>query len=57
MITNEAIEVARQFDRLYAKVMRERRKRNPSSERIDQLKSKAVKVSTRLRRLMGWESN
>ena len=54
MVTNEAIEVARQFDRLYAKVMRERRKRNPDSQRIDQLRREAVKVSTRLRQLMGW---
>ncbi len=54
MITNEAIEVARQFDRLYAKVMRERRKRNPSSQRISQLKRDAAKVSKRLRRLTGW---
>lgn len=54
MITNEAIEVARQFDRLYAKVMRERRKRHPDTRRISQLKRDADKVSTRLRRLMGW---
>ena len=54
MITNEAIEVARQFDRLYVQVMRERRKRHPDHQRIGQLKRDAAKVSTRLGRLMGW---
>lgn len=53
-ITNEAIETARQFDRLYVQVMREKRKRNPNSQRIGQLSRKARKVSTRLRRLMNW---
>lgn len=52
--TAEAIEVARQFDRLYVQVMRERNKRHPDSQRISQLKRDAAKVSTRLRRLMGW---
>ena len=52
--TAEAIEVARQFDRLYVQVMRELRRRNPSSQRISQLKRDAAKVSTRLRRLMAW---
>ena len=53
-ITNEAVETARQCDRLYAQVMRETRKRHPDGQRIDQLKRDAAKVSTRLRRLMGW---
>ncbi len=52
--TNEAIETARQFDRLYAQVMRELQKRNPDQQRIGQLRREAAKVSTRLRRLMGW---
>jgi len=37
MITNEAIEVARQFDRLYVQVMREQRKRNPDQLRIKRI--------------------
>ncbi len=53
-ITNEAIETARQFDRLYVQVKRELRKRNPSSQRISQLKRDAAKVSTRLRKIMNW---
>ena len=52
--TSQAVETARQFDRLYVQVMCETRKRNPSSQRIDQLKRDAAKVSTRLQRLMGW---
>ena len=54
MITSKAISVARQFDRLYVQVMRETRKRNPDHQRIGQLRREAAKVSTRLRRLMGW---
>ncbi len=53
-VTNEAISVAHQFDRLYASVMRELRKRHPGGQRIEQLKRDAARVSTRLRRLMGW---
>ena len=52
--TSQAVQTAKQFSRLYAKVMRETRKRNPNSQRISQLKSEAAKVSTRLRRLMAW---
>ena len=51
---NEAISVARQFDRLYVQVMRERRKRHPNSQRISQLSRDARKVSARLKKLMGW---
>ena len=54
MKIDEAIEVARQFDRLYVQVMRETSKRNPNSQRIGQLKRDAAKISTRLRVLMGW---
>ena len=54
MKIDEAISVARQFDRLYVQVMRETRKRHPDSQRIGQLRREAAKVSTRLRRLMGW---
>ena len=52
--TREAISVARQFDRLYASVMQEQRKRHPDQQRISQWKREAAKVSTRLRRMMGW---
>jgi len=54
MKIDEAISVARQFDRLYVQVMRELRKRNPDQQRISRLSRDAAKVSTRLRRLMGW---
>ena len=54
MKIDEAIEVARQFDRLYVQVMREQRQRNPNSQRISKLKRDAVKVSARLRALMAW---
>ncbi len=54
MKINEAISVARQFDRLYAQVMRELRKRNPDHRRIKRLGRDAAKTSKRLRRLMGW---
>ena len=54
MKIDEAISVARQFDRLYVQVMCELRKRHPDTRRISQLKRDADKVSTRLRRLMGW---
>ncbi len=54
MKIDEAIETAKQWDRLYAQVMREQRKRDPDYRRIDQLKRTAVKVSKRLRRLMNW---
>ncbi len=54
MKIDEAISVARQFDRLYVQVMRELRKANPDHQRIGRLKSDAIKVSRRLRRLMNW---
>ncbi len=53
-ITNQVVETARQFDRLYAQVMRELRKRNPDSQRISQLSRDARMVSARLKKLMGW---
>ena len=53
-ITNQEIETARQWDNLYAQVMRELRKHNPDRQRIKSLSRDAKKVSTRLRRLMGW---
>ena len=52
--TSQAVETARQFDRLYVQVMREKRKHNPDQQRMAQLKRDAGKVSKRLRRLMGW---
>ena len=52
--TSQAVQTARQFSRLYAKVLRENRKRHPDSQRIAQWKREAVKVSTRLRALMAW---
>ena len=52
--TNEAISVARQFDRLYVQVMREKRNGNPDRQRIAQWKQAAVKVNARLVRLMAW---
>ena len=54
MKIDEAISVARQFDRLYVQVMRENRKSDPDRQRISQLKRDAAKVGARLRRLMGW---
>ncbi len=54
MKIDEAIEVARQFDRLYVQVIREKRKRNSDRQRIAQWKQAAAKVSTRLVGLMGW---
>ena len=54
MKIDEAIQTARQWDKLYAQVMRELRKRNPDQQRIGQLRRDAAKVSTRLRRLMEW---
>ncbi len=52
--TNEAIETARQFDKLFAQVRRERSKRHPDHDKIERFKRRAVKTSKRLRRLMGW---
>ncbi len=52
--TNEAIETARQFDKLFAQVKRESSKRHPDHDKIEQLKRHAVKTSKQLRRLMGW---
>ncbi len=54
MKIDEAIETAKQWDKLYAQVMREKRKRNPNSQRISQLSRDARKVSARLKKLMGW---
>ena len=55
MRIDEAIETAKQWDKLYAQVMRELRKRNPDQQRIDQLSRDARKVGARLKKLMGWE--
>lgn len=52
MKIDEAISVARQFDRLYVQVMREKRKRHPDHQRINQLSRDARKVSKRLSRLL-----
>ena len=52
--TSQAVKTAKQFSRLYAKVMRETRKRNRNSERISELKREAALVSERLVRLMAW---
>ncbi len=52
--TNQAVETARQFDRLYVQVMLERRKQNPDYRRIAELKRDGAKLSKRLRRLMNW---
>ncbi len=54
MKINEAISVARQFDRLYVQVMRELQKSNPDQQRIKSLSRDARKVSARLKKLMGW---
>ena len=54
MKIDEAIETAKHWDKLYAQVMREKRKRNPDHQRIGQLSRDAAKVSTRLRKLMDW---
>ena len=54
MQIEKAIETAKQWDKLFAQVMRELRNRNPDGQRIGQLRREAAKVSTRLRRLMGW---
>ncbi len=48
MKIDEAISVARQFDRLYIQIMREQRKSNPDHRRISQLSRDARKVSKRL---------
>ena len=55
MKINEAIETARQWDTLYAQVMRELRKRNPDQQHISRLNRDATKVGARLKKLMGWE--
>ena len=52
--TNEAIESARQFDKLFAQVKRERSKRHPDHDEIERLKRRAAKTSKQLRRLMAW---
>ncbi len=53
-ITAQTISVARRFNQLFVRVMRERRKANPNRQRIGKLKRDAVKVSARLRVLMAW---
>ena len=50
----QAIQLARQFDKLYIQIMREQRKSNPNQRRISQLSRDARKVSARLKKLMGW---
>ncbi len=54
MKIDEAISVAKQFDKLYVQIMREQRKSNPDHRRISQLSRDARKVSARLKRLMHW---
>ena len=51
MQIEKAIETAKQWDKLYAQVMRELQKRNPDQQRIGRLSRDARKVSTRLRKL------
>ncbi len=53
-IINQAVETARQWDKLYTQVIRELRKRNPDQQRIGRLSRDARKVGTRLRKLMDW---
>ena len=53
-VTNEAIETAKRWDKLYAQVMRELRKRNPDQQRIGRLSRNARKAGTRLKKLMDW---
>ncbi len=53
-VTNEAIETAKQWDKLYAQVMRELRKANPDQQRIGRVSCDARKVGMRLRKLMDW---
>ena len=52
MLTNKAIKVARQFDKLFAQIKREQRKRNPNQQRIKRLSRVARNVSKRLSRLL-----
>lgn len=52
MLTNKAIKVARQFDKLFAQIKREQRKRNPTQQRIKRLSRVARNVSKRLSRLL-----
>ena len=52
MKIDEAISVVRKFDRLFAQVMREQRKRNPDQLRIKRISRAARKVSKRLSRLL-----
>ena len=68
MKIDEAISVAQQFDGLFAQsketkreLQRQRRHRNPDQQRITALEREAArigraarKVSTRLKKLMGW---
>ena len=54
MKIDEAISVAKQWDKLFAQVMRELRKRNPDQQRISRLSRDARKVGARLKKLMGW---
>ncbi len=68
MKINEAISVAQQFDKLFVRsketqreLQRQRRHRNPDQQRLAKLEHEAArigrdaaKVSTRLKKLMGW---
>lgn len=49
---NQAIETARQFDRLFSQVKREQRKRSPDQQRIKRLSRAAKQVSKQLSRLL-----
>ena len=55
MRLDEAIQTAKQWDKLYAQVMRELRKANPDQQRIGRLSRDARKVSARLKKQMDWE--
>ena len=55
MKMDEAIETAKQWDKLYVQIMREQRKRNPDQQRISRLSRDAGKVGMRLKKLMDWE--
>ncbi len=49
---NQAISLAREFDKLFAQIKRERNKRNPDQQRIKRLGRTARKVSKQLSRLL-----
>ena len=48
----QAIQLARQFDRLFAQVKREQRKRRPNFDKIHRLKHAAAEVSKQLSPLL-----